>query len=92
MKIQSTAVKDDLNTRLRRIEGQMRGVQRMLDEDRDCHEIVQQLSAAQAALRSATAVFVQSYAKECLLNGSELDLAQRQVLVDDLFDLITKMK
>ena len=53
MKIQSAATKDELNKRLRRIEGQMRGIQKMLDEDRDCAEIVQQLTAAQSALRSA---------------------------------------
>ena len=41
---------DDLQKRLRRIEGQIRGIQQMLGEDRDCREIVTQISAAGKAL------------------------------------------
>ena len=54
MKLESTATRDDMQRRLRRVEGQLRGIQTMLDDDRDCAEIAQQLSAAQAALRRAT--------------------------------------
>lgn len=43
-------VNDDVRRRLARLEGQVRGIQRMLDEGKDCREIVTQLSAAQAAL------------------------------------------
>ena len=42
MKVEGAATKEELQKRLKRIEGQVRGVQKMLDEDRDCHEIVQQ--------------------------------------------------
>ncbi|MBI5290252.1 MAG: metal-sensitive transcriptional regulator, partial [Chloroflexi bacterium] len=50
LKIANTAVKEDLQKRLRRIEGQVRGVQKMLDEDRECHEIIQQLAAIRSAV------------------------------------------
>ena len=43
-------VKDDLRRRLRRIEGQVRGIQAMLEEDRECRDIVTQLAAATKAL------------------------------------------
>ena len=43
-------VADDVAARLRRVEGQVRGIQRMLDEGRDCGEVVAQLAAAKAAL------------------------------------------
>ena len=43
-------VAGDVGGRLRRVEGQIRGIQRMLDEDRDCGEVVAQLAAAKAAL------------------------------------------
>ena len=46
----SADVKGELNTRLRRIEGQIRGLQAMLNEDRDCRDIVTQLAAASKAL------------------------------------------
>lgn len=42
--------KADLHVRLRRVEGQLRGLQRLVAEDRDCLEIAQQLTAARAAL------------------------------------------
>lgn len=92
MKIQSEATKEELTKRLRRIEGQMRGIQKMLDEDRDCGEIVQQLTAAQSALRSATTVFMNTHAKECLLRSAELDTPERVALVDELFALLAATK
>jgi DNA-binding FrmR family transcriptional regulator len=88
MKIQSDTTREELRRRLRRIEGQMRGLQKMLDEDRECGEIVQQLTAAQAALRGATSVFMLAHARECLLNAAEADASERGALVDELFSLL----
>ena len=58
--------KADIGARLRRIEGQIRGLQRMVDEGRDCAEIVQQLTAARAALDRAGNVIVTSGLRGCL--------------------------
>lgn len=92
MHIQSTAVKQDLKKRLSRIEGQVRGVQRMLDEDRECREIVQQLTAVRAAVHNARLQFMRTYARECLLGGEELSPAERAALVDELMDLVAKVE
>jgi DNA-binding FrmR family transcriptional regulator len=55
-----------LRSRLRRLEGQVRGIERMLDERADCHAIVQQMAAARAALdRSMVHLMVSSMA-QCL--------------------------
>jgi len=70
MKIQDVDTKDKLIQRLRRIEGQLRGVQEMLEEERDCREIMQQLSAVHAAVQGASRMFLQEYATACLV---ELD-------------------
>ncbi len=43
-------VTDDIQKRLRRLEGQIRGLQRLVDEERDCQDIVTQLAAAKGAL------------------------------------------
>ncbi|MEY3745203.1 MAG: hypothetical protein RLZ48_881, partial [Actinomycetota bacterium] len=43
-------VKEDLHKRLRRVEGQIRGIQAMLEEDRECRDIVTQIAAATKAL------------------------------------------
>ena len=88
MKLESSATRDYLQRRLRRVEGQLRGIQKMLDDDRDCAEIAQQLSAAQAALRRTTSVFLHSHARECLLRGPELETADRATMLDDLFRLL----
>ncbi len=52
--------------RLRRAEGQMRGVQRMLDEQRACEEVVTQIMAARAALDEALRVILTERVSECL--------------------------
>lgn len=85
----SEEVKENLHKRLRRIEGQMRGVQRMLEDDRDCREIIQQLSAARAALQNATTLYVRAYAKSCLLDEPVNDL-ERERLIDELVELMTR--
>jgi DNA-binding FrmR family transcriptional regulator len=87
VRIQSSAVKDDLGKRLRRIEGQARGIQNMLYDDRDCHEIMQQFKAIQAAVRNASAVYMRSYAKECLLQAD--DHTSREGLIDEIMDLLS---
>jgi DNA-binding FrmR family transcriptional regulator len=89
VKSHSKAVKADLSNRLRRIEGQSRGVQKMLDDDRDCREIVQQLKAMQAAMKNATTLYMRAYAKECLLET--VDQGERELVVDEIMDLMAKL-
>ena len=90
MQATSERVKADMNRRLRRIEGQVQGLQRMLDDDRDCREIVQQLQAIRSAVQNATTLFMQSYARDCLLQTEELSPAERADLVDELLDLMAR--
>ena len=90
MKVQAPIVKEDLQKRLRRIEGQVRGVQKMLDEDRDCHEIVQQLTAIRSAVQGASLIFMREYASDCLTNVDASDKATREMLVNDLIGLLGK--
>jgi DNA-binding FrmR family transcriptional regulator len=66
MKITDQETKEHILKRLRRIEGQVRGVQGMLEEERDCHEIMQQLAAIHSAIQGASRLFFQEYANTCL--------------------------
>ncbi|MCS7282276.1 MAG: metal-sensitive transcriptional regulator [Anaerolineae bacterium] len=66
MAIQNAQVKADLIQRLRRIEGQARGVARMIEEGRDCREVLQQLAAIRAAVQQASVQVLRSYTLECL--------------------------
>ena len=58
--------RDDLIRRLRRIEGQTQGIQRMLEEDRDCKEVLNQLASVRAATRSVSVELARQYALTCL--------------------------
>ena len=86
--IASSDVKTDLQHRLRRIEGQARGVQRMIDEERDCKAILQQLSAIRAAANQASLVLARSYATQCLNGSSQQSVSD---LVDELVGVLAKV-
>ena len=58
--------KDELVARLRRVEGQVRGVQRMVDEDRYCIDVVTQISAVQAALDKVGLGLLDEHARHCV--------------------------
>jgi CsoR family transcriptional regulator, copper-sensing transcriptional repressor len=67
-----TATKDQLQTRLRRIEGQVRGVARMVDDDRYCIDVLTQISAIQAALDKVALGLLDGHARTCVI-GAEPD-------------------
>jgi CsoR family transcriptional regulator, copper-sensing transcriptional repressor len=98
MKIQDLETKENLIHRLKRIEGQVRGVQAMLVEERDCQEIMQQLTAIHAAVQSTSRVFLQNYATTCF---SEMDKeisnlskpsiqSKREKMIQDMIQLLDK--
>ena len=64
-----TATKPQLLARLKRIEGQTRGVQKMVDEDRYCIDVLTQLSAIQAALDQVALGLLDDHTRHCLLAG-----------------------
>lgn len=66
-----TATKDQLSKRLRRIEGQVRGVERMVDEDRYCIDVLTQISAIQAALDKVALGVLDDHAAHCVLGAAE---------------------
>lgn len=70
MKIDDT-VKSDLHTRLRRIEGQVRGIQNMLDEQRECRDIVTQIAAVTKAMEQVGFRMLASGLTNCLQNPDE---------------------
>jgi DNA-binding FrmR family transcriptional regulator len=65
-----SATKDQLLTRLARIEGQVRGIERMVEEDRYCIDIVTQISAIQAALDKVALGLLDDHAAHCIIGGA----------------------
>jgi DNA-binding FrmR family transcriptional regulator len=64
-----TATKDQLQTRLSRIEGQVRGVSRMVDEDRYCIDVLTQIGAIRAALDKVALGLLDDHVRHCLVGG-----------------------
>ena len=64
-----TATKEQLRDRLARIEGQVRGVARMVEEDRYCVDVLTQISAIQAALDRVALGLLDDHARHCLIGG-----------------------
>src|ERR687895_2277890 len=64
-----TATKDQLLTRLRRVEGQVRGIGRMVEEDRYCIDVLTQISAIRAALDKVALGLLDGHARHCLAGG-----------------------
>jgi DNA-binding FrmR family transcriptional regulator len=64
-----TATTDQLEKRLRRIEGQVRGVQRMVEADRHCIEVITQIEAIQAALDKVALGLLDGHMRRCLRAG-----------------------
>ena len=64
-----TATKDQLKDRLARIEGQVRGISRMVEEDRYCIDVLTQINAIQAALDRVALGLLDDHARHCLVGG-----------------------
>jgi len=72
-----TATKDPLLKRLRRIEGQVRGVEKMVEEDRYCIDVVTQITAIQAALDKVALGLLEDHAGHCIVGGDESKAEER---------------
>ncbi len=64
-----SATKDQLLTRLKRIEGQVRGVEGMVDDERYCIDVITQISAIQAALDKVALGLLDDHARHCVIGG-----------------------
>ncbi len=80
--------KVELIKRLKRIEGQTRGVQKMVEEGRECAEILHQLTAINEAVRSVSVMLAEQFAVECL-NGSSKTKSREAIAA--MIDAIAKV-
>ena len=85
----TTATKTDIGTRLRRIEGQTRGLQRMVAEDRPCAEILQQVAAVEAALKGVALTVAREHVADCMGEVSSED--ERREAADELMVTLDRL-
>jgi DNA-binding FrmR family transcriptional regulator len=72
-----SATKEELATRLARIEGQVRGIERMVEEERYCIDVLTQISAVQAALDKVALGLMDDHARHCIVGGDAAEQEER---------------
>jgi DNA-binding FrmR family transcriptional regulator len=82
--------KDDLLKRLRRIEGQTRGIQGMVEDDRWCPDILQQIAAVRAALDKVALGLAEGHVEHCMAAGSD-DPKRREDMTAELMQAIGRL-
>jgi len=81
-------IKRKLQTRLKRIEGQVRGLQRMIGEERYCPDILVQVSAVQESLRAVSRLLLRNHLEHCATNALRSGDAERaRATCDELAEL-----
>ncbi len=84
-----TATKDQLHKRLRRIEGQVRGIEKMVAEDRYCIDILTQIGAIQAALDKVALGLLDEHARHCVIGGAAE--GTQEALTDELMAAVGRL-
>ena len=83
-----SATKDQLLKRLRRIEGQVRGVQGMVDDERYCIDVLTQISAVQAALDKVALGLLDDHARHCIVGA---DAGAAAEMSDELMAAVARL-
>jgi CsoR family transcriptional regulator, copper-sensing transcriptional repressor len=77
-------------TRLRRIEGQVRGVQKMVEEERYCADILMQISSVHEALRAVARELMRNHLKHCASHAMQAGGREADAMYDELVELMYK--
>ena len=86
-----TETKDSIRARLRRIAGQVEAIERMVDEDRYCVDLMHQLGAVQAALGKVGKVVLQAHVETCVTDAlKSSNDRERQGRVDELMTVFAR--
>jgi CsoR family transcriptional regulator, copper-sensing transcriptional repressor len=90
----AAGVDSDIKTanlkRLRRIEGQVRGIQKMVTEDRYCADILVQISSVQEALRGVGKELMRNHLKHCAARAIRADSNSAEAMYDEIVDLMDR--
>ena len=90
--MKATAVDPDIKAsnlrRLRRIEGQVRGLQKMVEDDRYCAEVITQVASVQEALRGVARELMRNHLKHCAAAAIKQSDARADAMYDELLELV----
>jgi DNA-binding FrmR family transcriptional regulator len=83
-----SATRDQLLTRLRRVEGQVRGIQGMVEDDRYCIDVLTQISAVQAALDKVALGLLDEHARHCVMGAAA---GEQPEMTDELMAAVGRL-
>lgn len=81
-------IKKNIQIRLRRIEGQVKGIEKMVEKDSCCKEVLTQIAAVRAAINKVGFLMMENYVKDCMLKG-END-SSREEEVEELLSTVLR--
>ncbi len=82
---------DELQARLRRIEGQVRGLQRMIDEDRYCIDVLTQISSATKALQGVATTMLDEHVRHCVRDAIDQGADSADEKVEEALEVIHRL-
>jgi CsoR family transcriptional regulator, copper-sensing transcriptional repressor len=77
-----TQSKDELQARLRRVEGQVRGLERMVEQDTYCIDVLTQISAVNAALRKVAVALLDDHLRHCVRDATSDDASSDAIITE----------
>ena len=83
--------KEAVQKRLRRVEGQVRGIQRMVDEDKYCIDVLTQISAASSALRAVALELLEDHLGHCVTHAIEAGGPDAQAKIREASDAVARL-
>lgn len=89
-KLNSNNDKEALIRRLKRIEGQVKGIQSMVEDERYCIDILTQITAVKSAVNAVGVMILENHIKGCLINAIENNEEDKDVLIEELISLIAR--
>ncbi|WP_019153185.1 metal-sensitive transcriptional regulator [Robertmurraya massiliosenegalensis] len=83
---------DQMKNRVKRIEGQVRGILRMMEKNKDCKEVITQLSATRTAIDRTIGVIVSTNLVECVQNAEHQEEKSMEEIVKEAVELLVKSR
>jgi DNA-binding FrmR family transcriptional regulator len=84
------AIKARVRNRLRRIEGQVRGLQQMVEQERYCADILAQMASVQAALRASARELLENHLRHCAGRAFEHGPAESEAMIAEILTLVRR--
>ena len=86
----SEDTKKDILKRLSRIEGQIRGIQKMIESDKQCGDVLTQISAVRAATNKVGILLLERYSKNCILNSINSEENNNEEVLDEFLTTVKR--